>query len=357
MIGTNKKDAAETVELLLEDAAAGLLAHDPTTRISRSCSRERGVDFVEYAGWEAIDAHERALGDRAGPAAGEARELGRRSSREPGSSDPAARLASMSETGFARSSGAAETRKAIDNFPISGEPIPIAARALARPDQGRRRARERRARAARCRQGRAHRRRRRPHRPRRARRPVPGRRLPDRLGHLVEHERERGDRDARGRRRAPERRRQHGPVDERRLPVGDPPRRARGDRLRAPAGARRARAGARGEGARVRRRDQGRPHALDGRRPDDARPGVRRLCGPGAGRPGADRGDARAPRPDSARRHRRRHGAEHAPRVRRLACARGSPPRRASTIEAPREPVRGAGRAATRSSRSRARSR
>ena len=41
---------------------------------------------------------------------------------------------------------------------------------------------------------------------------------------------------------------------------------------------------ARGEGGRVRRRDQVRPHALDGRRPGHARPGVRRLRGAGARR-------------------------------------------------------------------------
>ena len=51
---------------------------------------------------------------------------------------------------------------------------------------------------------RADRRRRRPDRARRARRPVPDRRLPDRFRHLVEHECERGDRQARGRGRAPE---------------------------------------------------------------------------------------------------------------------------------------------------------
>ena len=43
-----------------------------------------------------------------------------------------------------------------------------------------------------------------------------------------------------------------------------------------------ARRVARGEGAGVRRRRQVRPHALDGRRPGHARPGVRRLRGAGA---------------------------------------------------------------------------
>ncbi len=93
-----------------------------------------------------------------------------------------------------------ETSKAIDNFPVSGERVPTpvvrmlghikatAARVngeLGLLDGGDRRA------------DRGGRRR---DRPRRARRPVPDRRLPDRLGHLVEHEHERGDREPRGRR-------------------------------------------------------------------------------------------------------------------------------------------------------------
>ena len=65
VIGTNKKDAAETVELLLEDARAGLLAHD-TGESLEDALRERGVDFVEYSGWEAIDEHERARGEEEG---------------------------------------------------------------------------------------------------------------------------------------------------------------------------------------------------------------------------------------------------------------------------------------------------
>jgi ferredoxin--NADP+ reductase len=60
VIGTNKKDAAETCERLLEDAAAGLLAGDGGAL--EEVLRGRGVDFVEYAGWHAIDEHERALG-------------------------------------------------------------------------------------------------------------------------------------------------------------------------------------------------------------------------------------------------------------------------------------------------------
>ena len=51
-----------------------------------------------------------------------------------------------------------------------------------------------------------------------------------RLGHQLEHERQRGDRGARGRGRARERRREHGPVLERCLPLGGAPGCARGDR-------------------------------------------------------------------------------------------------------------------------------
>ncbi len=70
VIGTNKKDATETVELLLEDARAGAL-HRPATSADAAGSleallEERGVDFVEYAGWQAIDAAERAAGEPLG---------------------------------------------------------------------------------------------------------------------------------------------------------------------------------------------------------------------------------------------------------------------------------------------------
>jgi ferredoxin/flavodoxin---NADP+ reductase len=65
VIGTNKKDATETVELLLEDARAGGL---PTAsgETLEALLDERGVPYVLYAGWEAIDARERALGEPLG---------------------------------------------------------------------------------------------------------------------------------------------------------------------------------------------------------------------------------------------------------------------------------------------------
>jgi ferredoxin/flavodoxin---NADP+ reductase len=64
VIGTNKKDAAETVELLLEDAAAGRLPG--VDRESGDVDRlleERGLRPVVYAGWSAIDLLERTAGE------------------------------------------------------------------------------------------------------------------------------------------------------------------------------------------------------------------------------------------------------------------------------------------------------
>ena len=64
VIGTNKKDAAETAERLLEDARAGVLGSEGGDL--EQLLLERGVDFVEYAGWDAIDRHERSLGEPLG---------------------------------------------------------------------------------------------------------------------------------------------------------------------------------------------------------------------------------------------------------------------------------------------------
>ena len=62
MIGTNKKDATETVELLLEDARAGKLPPRGGGTLEELLA-ERGVEAVLYAGWEAIDAAERSAGE------------------------------------------------------------------------------------------------------------------------------------------------------------------------------------------------------------------------------------------------------------------------------------------------------
>jgi ferredoxin--NADP+ reductase len=61
VIGTNKKDATETAELVLEDAAADRLPRETTTTIDELLA-EHGIEVVTYSGWEAIDAVERARG-------------------------------------------------------------------------------------------------------------------------------------------------------------------------------------------------------------------------------------------------------------------------------------------------------
>ncbi len=67
VIGTNKKDASETVELLLVDAEAGAIggceagAADVDALLAK-----RGADVVSQSGWEAIDEAERALGEPLG---------------------------------------------------------------------------------------------------------------------------------------------------------------------------------------------------------------------------------------------------------------------------------------------------
>ncbi|MBA2383456.1 MAG: FAD-dependent oxidoreductase, partial [Actinobacteria bacterium] len=62
VIGTNKKDATETVALLLEDARRGLLPERGDGTLEELLA-ERGVEPVLYAGWELIDAAERAAGE------------------------------------------------------------------------------------------------------------------------------------------------------------------------------------------------------------------------------------------------------------------------------------------------------
>jgi ferredoxin--NADP+ reductase len=64
VIGTNKKDAQETVDAILEDFVEGRLGQpadpDPATLIE--LLRERRPEYVDYRGWEAIDAAEQAAG-------------------------------------------------------------------------------------------------------------------------------------------------------------------------------------------------------------------------------------------------------------------------------------------------------
>ena len=85
VIGTNKKDATETVALLLDDARAGLLP--PATRArSRRCSRSVASRRCLYSGWEAIDAAERGAGEPLG-ARGSSLRAGTRCSRPRGPSN------------------------------------------------------------------------------------------------------------------------------------------------------------------------------------------------------------------------------------------------------------------------------
>ncbi len=64
IIGTNKKDATETVERLLEDARTGVLPRvEAAAGDVDAFLAERGVSVVTYDGWEAIDALESSRGE------------------------------------------------------------------------------------------------------------------------------------------------------------------------------------------------------------------------------------------------------------------------------------------------------
>ena len=70
VIGTNKKDAADTVARILEDADSGALsAPDPElseTAAIAAWLTERVPGHVTWAGWEMIDAYESSLGESMG---------------------------------------------------------------------------------------------------------------------------------------------------------------------------------------------------------------------------------------------------------------------------------------------------
>ena len=68
IIGTNKKDAMETVALLLDDVREGRFAHkqEATADAAEALLAERGVRAVLYAGWTSIDELERAAGEKLG---------------------------------------------------------------------------------------------------------------------------------------------------------------------------------------------------------------------------------------------------------------------------------------------------
>jgi ferredoxin/flavodoxin---NADP+ reductase len=68
IIGTNKKDATDTVARLLEDVEAGRLTHnaEATPDAIVSLLAERGARAVVYSGWASIDELERAAGEKLG---------------------------------------------------------------------------------------------------------------------------------------------------------------------------------------------------------------------------------------------------------------------------------------------------
>jgi len=70
VIGTNKKDAQETVDAIFEDLASSNGARrtpeQPNAAAIEELLRERQPRLVSYEGWEAIDRHERAAGEATG---------------------------------------------------------------------------------------------------------------------------------------------------------------------------------------------------------------------------------------------------------------------------------------------------
>ncbi len=65
VIGTNKKDAQQTVDAMLADLAADvhLRPSDPDPEAIESLLRERVPTLVTYEGWSEIDRHEQSLGE------------------------------------------------------------------------------------------------------------------------------------------------------------------------------------------------------------------------------------------------------------------------------------------------------
>jgi ferredoxin/flavodoxin---NADP+ reductase len=68
IIGTNKRDAQETVDAILEDLDGGRLNDpaDPGRESLEELLGERTPDHVTYTGWEAIDSAEKAAGEPQG---------------------------------------------------------------------------------------------------------------------------------------------------------------------------------------------------------------------------------------------------------------------------------------------------
>jgi ferredoxin--NADP+ reductase len=68
VIGTNKRDAQETVDFVIEDMREARLPEpaDPSRESLEALLEERKPDHVTHAGWEAIDAAEKAAGEPQG---------------------------------------------------------------------------------------------------------------------------------------------------------------------------------------------------------------------------------------------------------------------------------------------------
>jgi ferredoxin--NADP+ reductase len=66
VIGTNKKDAADTVARIVADAEAGRLTGSADASECRGWLLERAPDVIEWDGWKAIDAHETERGEPQG---------------------------------------------------------------------------------------------------------------------------------------------------------------------------------------------------------------------------------------------------------------------------------------------------
>ncbi len=60
IIGTNKPDSVETAALLLEDVTTGKSWHpaNPYPEAVEALLETRGVEYVTYADWQALDAEE-----------------------------------------------------------------------------------------------------------------------------------------------------------------------------------------------------------------------------------------------------------------------------------------------------------
>jgi ferredoxin--NADP+ reductase len=63
VIGTNKKDAADTVARIVQDAGAYNAPAHPDGDAIAEWVLERAPDVVTWEGWQAIDAHEREQGE------------------------------------------------------------------------------------------------------------------------------------------------------------------------------------------------------------------------------------------------------------------------------------------------------